>query len=239
MDTNPDVFTIPHELVGSLPRETRITTLGMTKVVLAGVAFALAFGILVWAGSGDLQKAQQRRALRRSGREAFAEVIRLQTHLLDYSFTANGTEHVGEAELPDNERSNVHEGDWISIRYLPGNPAVNHPVAWEWNVFSNFEMLILPVIPLSFGIVAALRLFKQRELLSKGACAGGVVTQCYPFRSHFEVTYEFPAEDGRTYEAHTSQGSRLAIGAKICVLYLPQNPFRNDIYPSGNYRVDH
>jgi len=232
-----ETFSVPSELAGPLPRLTSIQPSGVARLVLAVIALSFAAGILFWAGLSDLQKAQQRSELQRSGNETIGRVTRVSTHLVDYTFSADGRTYEGEADLPESEQDRVQAGSDITVRYLPENPSISHPSAWEWTALFNFEQFIFPVVPGAFGFLIVLGLHKERRLIASGNPTVGIITKCISSRSHFEVTYEFHSENGTTLEARDTFESHLTPGTKVCVLYLTDNPLRNGLYPGSSYRV--
>jgi hypothetical protein len=78
----------------------------------------------------------------------------------------------------------------------------------------------------------------ERQLLSEGTPAMGVVTKCSIVgRGTVYLKYEFRAADGIAIKGSGSYASLQDPGAHIVVLYAPQNPRRNRPYPVPSYRV--
>lgn len=243
MDSNvslPKGWTAPSELTGALPRKTRMAPGGVQLVVLATV-------FLLWGGTwlffccrGAAQEMARTAALRRgSSRETTGEVTWVSSrapHRLSYAFTANGVALTGECSLPSHLY--FRRGDNLIIRFLPSNPAMNHPADWEgpapdwWVpcVFAAFLALI------STPLIVSLR--RDRRLVAEGVPVGGVVLKCSPRgRGGWTAKYEFRTEDGRVAEGSSDCWNRLEAGSAVCVLYHPQNPRRNKAYSAVTYRV--
>jgi hypothetical protein len=50
--------------------------------------------------------------------------------------------------------------------------------------------------------------------------------------------YEFRTRDGGIYTGSIKFNDSQKIGTSLCVIYLPQNPWRNLPYPRYDFRVD-
>jgi hypothetical protein len=78
---------------------------------------------------------------------------------------------------------------------------------------------------------------RDRQLVAEGVPTAGVVRKC-SFRGGgvWRAKHEFRTEDGRV-AGGSCYSNRPEIGSSVCVLYLPQNPRRNKMYPVLTYRV--
>jgi hypothetical protein len=97
-----------------------------------------------------------------------------------------------------------------------------------------FFVPILFVVP---GTAILLTKRMDRRLVAEGKPVVAAVTGCDRSKSGFIVKYEFRAADGTMAKGDGWSQNRQEIGASIWVLYLPQNPGRNLLYPSLNYQV--
>lgn len=249
--------TIPNELTCSMPRRLRATGTGIYMTVAAPIFLAIAVAGALWGGIWAVQQTQHRAALRRNSNETVAEITRTRkgrtTDVVYYAFNVNGRSFVGDAEVPTDLRHDLRASRFLSIRYLPTSPDVNHPAAWEWslifwrpqstdlvhipNFSSELQWFLAPLLLGPLGVVFFMQLRKDRELLAEGVPAVGLVTKCTPgTRGGYSVEYEFRTEEGRVAKGSCG-GSRKEIGANICVLYLRQNPRQNMRYPASGYRV--
>ena len=238
----PDAATIPSELLRKAPRRTRVTGNGLALSL--GGAFILLLAL--WAGASSVlstvRQAQLRTALRSGSVEATGWKEKLlhgsrgQDELLRYSFAVDGQRYTGEARVPMKHLQAVASSEVVQVRYLPANPAVNHPADWEWSPQWG-AVVFLPLIA-GLGVLLLVAVRADRQLAANGRPVLAAVTQCSPnAKGGYIVKYEFRAEDGT--EVHGSGWTQSArdAGAKICVLYLPGNPTRNQVYPGQLVRA--
>lgn len=251
-------MTIPSELIGPLPRKVRITGSGawILFIALAAVVFALLS--FSW-GAINLDRQMTRRVtLRREGSIVAGQVSRIRRGKnmdhVDYNFNVNGKEYTGTADLPWQLRRDVERSsDALPISYLPQDPDVNHPAGWEWSFYywiplktdlvhlpdfsTESQFFMVALMATAIGIVFALSLRGERKLLANGVAAAGVVTKCTPgSRGSYFLRYEFHAEDGSLTKGKCG-GDRRDVGARLCILYLPHDTSKSQLYPTQFYRV--
>lgn len=234
--------TSPSELRGPLPRRVQMNSNASAMVVVVVLCLGVG-GIMFGSTCHDiLAQIRQRTALRQEGRDTVGKVT--ATHAghgpstVSYRFQADGTSYLGKAEMP-NYRLILHEADPIAVRYLPTDPTVNHPADWEWSDLEIMDLIpeVFMLFLTSVGVVALLALFRDRKLARRGRAAKGVVVDCSPGKSEFRVEYEFRAEDGVEVTGHSSCPDEYGIGARVWILYLPQKPQRNRMYPLRYFEV--
>jgi hypothetical protein len=236
----PAGWTAPPELMGALPRETRMSKDGIWAAMRAAFLLLAAIAIVLLSCNMEASEIARRAALRRDGREAIGEVKDLQhvwgsAHTVSYAFNANGVALTGKSSAPEHIWSGLRKALPLTVRFLPSNPAINHPAAWEESVLSDWFTFAIAPLSAGAGILVLLQLRRQRQLVAKGVPAAGVVTKrSRNSRGLWWVFYEFRTEDGRV--AKGSDRACLEIGATICVLYLPQDPRRNQGYLGSWYR---
>ncbi|HEX4031112.1 MAG TPA: hypothetical protein VHX20_12160 [Terracidiphilus sp.] len=238
-----EASTLPHELAGPLPRRTRMSGSGVANAVYAMVLLVLALAGALWFGRRAEQQIEHRAALRQEGSDATGEVTevsiagRSSNLLAKYTFAVNGTFFTGEALVPKEMGHNLRELSLIPIRYLPANPTVNHPSGWEESSLSIWIWPVLPAIPAALGILFFAALRAQRRLIAHGISAAAAITACSRSRAGFNVKYNFVTKDGQVVNRSGLFETRQEIGARIVVVYLPQNPRRSQPYPLDFYRV--
>ena len=248
MDEDAEGFELeeqacPSELRGSLPRKVQLNSANGPAMVVA-VALCLgvggiAFGFDCYSNSKEIR---HRTVLRREGRDTVGKVS--ATHAghgsptVSYAFKVDEGYYSGKAELP-NYRLILHESDPIAVRYLPADPTVNHPADWEWSGLN-----IMDLVPQAFvlffiivGIIPLVALFRDRKLAREGRRAKAVVKDCSPHKTEFRVEYEFLTDDGAPVTGRTSVSDEYGTGARVWVLYLPQKPQRNSMYPLRYFEV--
>jgi hypothetical protein len=246
-----EVAAIPSELTGRVPRRTRLsqnTLLGATigtTMLLIGLALGFAMG------KNALQAMRNRDALRQAGSQVIGnnEVIGTvdqltsgrNSHHVQYTFiTSDAAVYTGTAQVPDNMWSGLQVNGPLSIRYLPTDPTVNHPAAWEESDFSIWAAVFSPSIFVAGGLFSLLSLRGGRRLVAEGTPVIATVTACSgPVGRSvwFNVKYEFRTDDGIEINSGGRYGSGLENGTKLIVLYLPQNPQQNAPYASSYYRA--
>ncbi|MGO8758494.1 MAG: DUF3592 domain-containing protein [Terracidiphilus sp.] len=234
-------LTYPSELSGPLPRRVQLNSteasfLVVVVVVCLGLgSMAVGFDIV-----STLRQMQQRTALRRNGNETVGNVT--ATHgghgdsTVSYTFTANGSHYLGKAKMP-NYRLILHESDQILVRYLPSNPAVNHPAAWEWSGQSDLIPKAFALFFVVVGSVALVALVRDRKLAREGKPVEGIVIDCSPGKAEFRVKYEFRTDDGVPIMGLCNCTEEYEKGANIWILYLPWRPRRNHSYPMEFFSV--
>jgi hypothetical protein len=237
----PDV---PSELTGSVPR--RIQSSGNSSylpIVLAALIGITVITSLLY-GTHVVHQIQQRSALRQDGVEVQGEITFLKRvgrgpDVVKYTFTVNGETVSGMADVPPQLMRNLDESKFITILYLPSNPAINHPAAWEWSLLSEWLVIFYVMCPPILCIVTFTSVYRQRKLLIWGKPAVGIVTNCrVSGRGLISIEYEFRTETGAQVRGSGNSPVQQETGAGICVLYLPQNPRRNLPYPVPDYDVD-
>lgn len=217
---------------------------------MATISLALGVVFALWVGMGAVQQMQHKAALRLGGSEAVAAITKLGVErpsardVVRYSFNVHAEIFTGNAIVPYQLYSTLAESGSLPIRYLPADPTVNHPAAWEWSglldLESFYSVLLLVTAAMLFQLPGRILLMRmERRVVAEGTPAVASITQCVPLyrAGGFQVKYEFHTEDGSVTKGSGWYGSSQESGANICVLYLPQNPQRNQPYPSRNYRV--
>jgi hypothetical protein len=159
--------------------------------------------------------------------------------MVSYRFTAGGREVRGESSLDRDLWMKIYEGNSLPIRYLPGRPEINRPVSGapgpmvEWMVWSMVAPIVLPLF--LFGWMIR----RQSRLLAEGTPAAGVANQVLRMRGTV-VVYQFQLLSGETMWGRSSVRRECAPeqGGLVCVLYDPENPGRNAMYPLALVRLE-
>jgi hypothetical protein len=186
---------------------------------------------------------RERSALRQDGVEAQGRITFLDRvgrggYVIRYTFTTGGGEVSNKAEVPPRLVTNLQGSAATTIRYLPSNPAINHPTAWEWSLLSEWPAIFVLMGLLAVGVVISAVFFRRRYLIVWGKPAPGVVTNCREGgRGSISVEYEFRTETGVLMKGSGNSLIRQQIGTRVWILYLPQDPGRNLAYPVPDYIV--
>jgi hypothetical protein len=239
-----------HAVNANIPRRVSLYSDDAQKLLL--ISLMLLGGGAIWFAASfyfALQQAHHHEALRREGREAIGRVTRIDGgHQLyvRYTFPFDNADVHGDAKLDyqndpllsDGRISYVRVGDQLPIRFLPSDPSVNHPRNWAWwswwDVIPHLFMLFFS----SLGVVGLAYLLRERRLVRKGWVVHGNVTGCAPNRSKFSVDYEFRDENNTLVQGSSDYcEDEQEIGSSILVIYLRNQPKRNDAYPMSTYRA--
>jgi len=212
--------------------------------VMAGLLLVGSIPLLVLFRNLNARTAARAEALRSQGRETSGEVERVwrtsgkESHnMVRYAFSANGVRLQGESRVPPSLWNGVRKSGFLPIRYLPSDPNINHPAGWEDRPDAAWMQFILPGVMAISGIVLVITLRRQAEMTAEGLPAVGVVTRCVSVKGGWAVRYRFRMKGGAVASGASQVRRRMEVGATICVLYLPQNPRRNQVYPTTLYRV--
>lgn len=240
----PENWTAPRELTRALPRETSMTGSAIFMAVVAGILILGSVPLFLFIRTQDERVKARNEVLRTQGREATGEIQRLwrtsgkeSRNMVGYAFTANGVRLNGESSVPSALWNNVRKTGFLPIRYLPSDPAVNHPAAWEQSTEPAWAPFTAPAILLAGGSFLVVVLRRQAELMAQGLPAVGIVTRSFRVKGGWALRYQFRMKDGSVAPGSSQVRRRVEVGATVCVLYLPQNPRRNQVYPTGLYRV--
>lgn len=212
--------------------------MAFATAILLGLAAASA----MWVGMTISRRAREIAALTSQGNAANAQIKRVSTSgslepRISYTFTVNGTVYSGEARVPKSLVPAMSRAASLPIRYLPANPALNHPAGWEQPPHSDFALLMAPVIAALLALSLLLPLILERRMAAHGRPALAMVKKCTPSRSGYLVKYEFRPEGegavkGRGWFQYPQQP-----GEGVWVLYLPGNPRRSLPYPLSCCKV--
>jgi hypothetical protein len=238
---SPDNWQPPDGLGYSSLRPVCLTRQGYA---LAAVGVILGVGALtlsVFLINKSKAQAAARDQLRSQGTETVATVTRLwrtgdkeETRMVAYRFTAGGREIDGKSSAPSAIWRGLTTDAPLAVRFVPGRPEINHPAGWESSVLPIWLPFFAGGCLLFAPVTFAVMIRKQTRLLSEGRPAPGVVTGIKRSDKAVFVLYEFKLLSGAVMKGRSNGGRRSpGVGSPVCVLYDPDNPRRNAIYPLG------
>jgi Protein of unknown function (DUF3592) len=235
-------FVLPPPLTNSRPRDVRLTAAGRSLVVVAVLLFVAAIGAFIGLSQLAIRQADAGRALVERGVTATGEVTRLWSsgddrRRVNYRFIVEGRSYEGHVRVPDERRRSLQVGSALAVRYVPTDPGIND----LGGIPRTGVPVILPyVVAVALVVAGGLCLFaihRQRRLLSEGRAAPGLVTGHNRHRTshgstHSSMTYDFPLLSGGVASG-TGRTSKAppVVGSVICVVYDPESPDRNKLYP--------
>jgi len=237
-------WTPPQELAGALPRKKRLTGRGVFALVFALVSIVVAIIGFVGFRMAQSDSNEFNQKMRAQGREATATVTRLwrtggkgATDMVAYSFSAGAARVHGECEVPLRLWAGLHNGADLPVRYLPSEPAVNHPAAWEEDTGEMWVFIGLTALPAAASLLLLVVVLRRGQIAAYGLPAPGTVTACNSLKTGWTVKYRFRTKDGAEIGGLSGADQPYRTGAAVCVLYLPRNPARNSLYPLTWYRL--
>ena len=235
-------FVAPQALRHSRPRDVRLTATGRFLGVLAVLlgAGAIAGGVALYLTAA--RQAESRRALIETGATVSGEVTRLwpngeHRRRVEYRFVVDGRSYGGRVNVSSERRRQLEVGSPIPVRYVPGDPEVNDLGGRPRGALPMALPFVVSAILAALAALCLLAIRRERQLLTDGRVAPAVVTGHHAHRSshgakHRSMTYEFRLLSGAVAsgKSHTSDKPP-AIGSVICVVYDPDRPQRNAVYP--------
>ena len=165
----------------------------------------------------------------------------------DYQFTVNDKQYSGCSYALGRA---LASGQAVAIEYAPADPSVSRIQGYRVRMFSAMAVLVLifPTVMLLMVLNGYLIGRKTRRLLECGQLAEGKLKSKEPKNTRinnkrvFKLTFEFTANDGRTYQAksRTHHPEKLEDEATEQIIYDPADPTKCllvDAMP-GYFRVD-
>lgn len=227
---------IPPELTGPVPRRVRFDPVTLVFPVVMVIIFSGLPTYLL------LTQISHQNKLHQNSSETIGQIEdawyagRSDTPTVSYTFSANGTSFTGKASVPDQIFQSLHRGDSLAIHYVPSEPSISHPAAWDWSS-PVWVQYVLPFLGLPFVIIYWVTLCSQRRLAIGGIATVGTVTDCHSGRGGIFVNYEFDTPEGIGFQGKGPSSVWKASGTRICILYMPEKPLRNGTYPFVAYRI--
>jgi hypothetical protein len=239
-----DYLTMPAELASLPPRRVQLNMDGDARYALLMVVLFLVGGlsILGWTGYYDAQQIEHRSSLRGNVRKVVGTVsgitwARFSPTYVDYTYNVEGVSYSGEALEPANPVDVSFEtGSAILVRYLPSNPEISHPDAWEWSLASGWWAALFVTFLTAIGTSALAVLLRERQVARLGAVCPAIIKTCTQKGRLFYLEYEFRADD-EIVVGTTSGKDEYAPGARVWILYLQRRPRKNRLYPLSLYSI--
>jgi hypothetical protein len=229
----------PDGLGFSSLRPVRLSRQGMAMAVMGAVFLAGSPVLGLFLEAKAVRERDERQLLHDEGRAATARIMRLwrdgkdsSEHMVGYRFPAETGDVEGRARVPAKIWKELQAGGTLAVRYVPSQPKINHPADWPMNVIPRWLGLLLTPLFWIAPTIFALVIRRQMRLLTEGRPAQGIVTSVKRTDKAMQISYEFRLLSGATAKGKSTAGRRPpAVGSAVCVLYDPENPRRNALYP--------
>jgi len=240
-------WTAPDGLGYSGLRPVRLRRPGYAMAVFAVLFLAggVVLGFVLWNQSQRQEAARQE--LERDGVAAPGRIVRLwhtggksDTPRVAYVFSIQGSERSGTSDVPSRTWKTLQVGDSLEVRYVAASPSINHPAGWRMPVTPFWLALLIPLIVALCSCLMVFQVRRQWRLLTEGRPAPGVVTKTRRTDKQTVVHYEFRILSGAVKKGRSaaSRRSAPAVGSVVCVMYDPENPGRNAVYPFQMVKLD-
>jgi hypothetical protein len=238
-------WTLPDGLNRSRPREVSLTAMGRGLVFAIVALWVGAVGAWVGLDLAVARGAEEQRLLREQGVDATAEVTRLwrtrgekRHHWVAYRFEAGGQVIERNVKLPPSAWSALAVGRPLAIRYVRSKPELSFTNGERPDAPPAFLPHLVGGLLAAFACLAPLPLVAQRRLLAEGRPAQGQVTRHTKDQHGTKVHYEFRTLGGSRAKGKAGPTRKPApIGGSVCVLYQPDQPGSNSLYPLSLVRL--
>ncbi|MBS1830141.1 MAG: hypothetical protein JST93_32875 [Acidobacteria bacterium] len=229
----------------SHPRDVTYTKAGWVVWGAFWLCLAGGFAALVGLGAKADREAGQARLLQTEGVETAGWITRLWRGSGDskqpwvaYEFEVAGQKYTGRSKVRLSAWRMLQLGGEWRIRYARSNPRIHHPAHIAPSQTPIFVPYLVGGLCLAIALVPAALLRSQRHLLAEGRLAPGIVTEVKNKHSQhgqrYVTTFEFPLLSGGVGKGHTiPEKQNHFVGQRVCVVYLPDEPSKNAIYPVG------
>jgi hypothetical protein len=238
-------WTPPDSLGYSSLRPVRLT--GRGKALIA-VAVALVIGAIVlgvFLGGVARRLTEEQRLLRTEGIHAEATVTRAwiddskeRQPWIAYRFEYAGRGYTQRVKTPRKIWPGLSKGATVPVRFVPSQPSISHPIAWKGPAFPLWLACLLAGTLAALSLLLPIAVRRQARLLAEGRPAPGRVTGFKKTDKAIQVHYEFRLLSGAIAKGRSNASKPPVEGSPLCVLYDPENPRRNALYPLSLVRLE-
>lgn len=240
-----DQWTPPDSLGYSSLRPIRLTAKGKALIVLTVAILIGAMVLGIFLGRKVKLEAEERTLLRDQGIAADAVVTRVwrgggkeDEHLVTYRFAYEGKIYTRTVRTPVNIWRTLAPGADLPVRFVPSRPTISHPVAWPSTGLPSWFPYLLAAMCTVPAFLLPIPVRREARLLAEGRPAPGRVTGFKRADKAIRVLYEFRLLNGTVVKGKANRSKPPIEGTTVCVLYDPENPRRNAIYPLSLVRLE-
>ncbi|MEO8591728.1 MAG: DUF3592 domain-containing protein [Candidatus Solibacter sp.] len=148
---------------------------------------------------------------------------------VSYTFEHAGGRYSRSTQAPYNIWRNLRAGGSLTVRYVPTQPEISHPVDWDNRPLARWFPFLIGGMLIFMAPLMILPLRRQYLLLCEGRPAPGKITEIKKSDKTLTVKYEFRLMSGGIATGKASVSK--APVEPLCVIYEPDNPRRNALYP--------
>ena len=195
-------------------------------------------------GARSSARRRRRTLLRDQGIAADAVVTRVwrgggkeDEHRVTYRFAYDGKIYSRTVRTPVSIWRTLAPGADLPVRFVPSRPTISHPVAWPSTGLPSWFPYLLAAMVTVPAFLLPIPVRREARLLAEGRPAPGRVTGFKKADKAIRVLYEFRLLNGALVKGKVNRSKPPIEGATVCVLYDPENPRRNALYPLSLVRL--
>jgi hypothetical protein len=233
----------PDGLRSSTPRPVRLSGQGIALSLIAGCLILGAFVLGIFLARTVKRETLSQQLLREQSIPADAVVARLwrtgdkaNEPRVTYRFHYRDAVYSNSVNAPLSRWRELQVGQTLPIRFVPAQPTISHPVDWPPSRLPEWFPYLMTALVAGMGSMVAVQVARQMRLLAEGQTAPGRMTGVRRTKT-LSVLYEFETPDGATIKGRSPVSKRPEEGATLCVLYDPDRPRRNSLYPMQLVRL--
>ena len=240
----------PTELTHSTPRSVCLTVQGIVVSCVAVLLIAGGVGLAVWLylNAGREHAFAQRMAA--EGQVTSGEVTDVgpatgkdRRHKVTYRYEVDGKTYHAATVVGSDGAKSLKPGSSVHVSYVRSDPAQSWIVGHQPKP-TPYGIAPLVGVTIWLGpVLIFLQIKRQRALLAEGRVALGHTAGGHWVSSghggHYAISYQFPAQDGKTYTGSFSGSKKKygAVGIPVTILYDADNPRRSTRHPAPFVRI--
>ncbi len=231
-------WTPPDGLRYSSTRPVRLTGHGIFLAIVAAFMIVGALALGIFLSRSVHREAEAQRLLAGQGVPVEAVITRhwrtggkSDEPRVAYRFQYQDSIYTNSVRAPLSQWKSLSVGSPLQVRIVPSKPAISHPVAWDAHVLPAWFPYLMAGLVASSAPLLMLVLARQIRLLAEGRPAPGHITGVRKSDKDRAVLYEFKTPDGATVKGRGRAFQIPPDAVSLCVLYDPENPRRNALYP--------
>jgi hypothetical protein len=263
MEGNPEEsWRPPAELTHSTPRSVCLSVQGIVVSCVAVLLIAGGVGLAIWLYLHASREHAFAQRMAAEGQVTSGEVTDVgpatgkdRRHKVTYRYEVDGKTYHAATVVGSDGAKGLKPGSGVHVSYIRSDPAQS------WLVGESGGGLrldgaghqpkptpygIAPLVGVTMLLGPALiflQIKRQRALLAEGRVALGHTAGGHWVSSghggHYSISYQFPAQDGKTYTGSFSGSKKKygAVGIPVTILYDPDNPRRSTRHPATFVRI--